>query len=371
MQNEIVKITKKLIEFKTVEDNKDEILRCFDYIEKYFSNEIESGKIIKKDYTKDGVSSVVFSNSNTLNFDIILSGHIDVVRAEDKDFVPSVKEGRLYGRGVADMKSEVATMMTIFKNVSNIKTNKSIALMITSDEEMGGKRGTNFLVNEIGYRSKVVILPDGGFNFKLVTEAKGGMWIKLTSFGKSAHASRPWQGENAISKLIDSHGEFMKSIPFEKMASPLFKEGISINLGKMSGGKSLNSVPSEAEMYYDIRYSTQADREMIVSKISELTKKNTIRFEILEDVNIFKVDLDNYYIKKFRQVFQKNIKQSISLEKEIGGSDARIFSEKDIPVIMLMPNCGNTHKDNEWVEIESLKKFHTVIEQFISEIINK
>jgi len=371
MQNEIVKITKKLISYRTVQDNKKEILECFKFIENYFANEIESGKIIKKNYIKDGVSSVVFSNSNTVNFDLILNGHIDVVNAEDKDFIPKVKDGRLYGRGVADMKSEVATMMIIFKDVLDVKRNKSTALIITSDEEMGGKRGTNFLVNEIGYRSKVVILPDGGFNFQLVTEAKGGMWIKLTSFGKSAHASRPWIGENAISKLINFYNEFIKGIPTEKMANPLFKEGISINLGRMSGGKSLNSVPSEAEMYLDIRYSNQIDKKEIINKITKLAKDNKIIFEILEDVDIFKVDLENHYIKKFRQIFQKNTNQSIKFEKEVGGSDARLFSEKDIPVIMLMPNCGNTHKDNEWVEIESLKKFHTILEQFVTEIINK
>jgi len=168
MQNEIVTITKKLVSLKTTSDNKENILNCFNYIENYFANEIESGKIIKKDYIKDGVSSVVFSNSNSINFDLILNGHIDVVNAEDED--------------------------------------------------------------------------------------------------------------------------------------------------------------------------------------------------------IFKVDLENYYIKKFRQIFQKNTNQSIKLEKEVGGSDARLFSEKNIPVIMLMPNCGNTHKDNEWVEIESLKKFHNVLEQFIIEI---
>ena len=152
------------------------------------------------------------------------------------------------------------------------------------------------------------------------------------------------------------------------MANPSFKEGISINLGKMSGGKSLNSVPSEAEMYLDIRYSNQTDKKEVINKITKLAKDNKIIFEILEDVDIFKVDLENHYIKKFRQIFQINTNQPIKLEKEIGGSDARLFSEKNIPVIMLMPNCGNTHKDNEWVEIESLKKFHNVLEQFVTEI---
>lgn len=368
MEKEILNLTKKLIEFKTVTGNNKEIAACFDFIKKYFETETRSRKIFVKEYEKNGILSLVLANSATIKPDIILNGHIDVVHAEDKLFAPLIKDGKLLGRGASDMKSQVAVMMAVFKDLINSGSKKAISLMLTSDEENGGANGVKYLVEEIGYRTKIAIIPDGADSFGLVEKQKGGFWIKFTSRGIAAHASRLWLGENAILKLMDFYRDLVQIFPPLKKTKLLYRDGVSINLGKINGGKSTNSVPETAEMHLDIRYSEKSDKKRVIGEIKKLIKKHKINFEITDDVEMLETDPKDRYLKNFKRITEEIIGRKVKIVKETGASDARFFSKYDIPVIITLPNCGDFHGSKEWVEIKSLEKFYLIIKQFIIDI---
>lgn len=368
MQMEITKLTKKLIEFKTVNGKNDEFAACIGFIKDYFKPEIESGKIFSNEYENNKFMSIVFSNRKTIKPEIILNGHIDVVSAEEKDFSPKIKGGKLYGRGAADMKSQVAAMMHIYKKIIENGEKKSIALMLTSDEELSGANGVGYLLNKIGYRCKVAIIPDGGHNFELVIKEKGGFWIKIMASGKSAHGSRTWLGENAILKLMKFYYELEEIFPPLKKSKLLYQDGISINLGKMNGGKSINSVPDSAEMFLDIRYSEKIHKSEIIKTIKRLCREHRLKFEFTDVVEMLETDPQDPYLKKFKNIARKTIYKPIAITKASGASDARFFSEQEIPVIIMTPNCGNKHGKDEWVETKSLEKFYNILIRFINEI---
>lgn len=366
--SQILELTKKLISFKTVNGNNSEITRCFDFIKKYFAEEIKSGKIIIKEYEKNSVLSLVLSNCNTLKPEIILNGHIDVVSAEEKLFTPLIKNGKLFGRGASDMKSQVATLMVVYKNLINNGFKKSISLILTSDEEVGGANGVKYLVEEIGYRTKIAIIPDGSENFSIVEKQKGGFWIKFIATGKAAHASRLWLGENAILKLTYFYQDFVQLFPPLKKNKLIYQDGVSINLGRLNGGKSTNSVPETAEMHLDIRYSEKSDKKKIINIIEKLTKKHRISFEITEDVEILETSPKNHYLIGYKNITEKIIGRKVKFARETGASDARFFSKHNIPIILTVPNCGDFHGSNEWVEIKSLGKFYEILKKYIEEI---
>lgn len=368
VSKEIIEITKKLIGFKTFNGNDKEMIRCFNFIKDYFKPEIKNKKIIVKEYRYNNLTSLVFSNTNTLKPDILLNGHIDVINADNKEFRPKIKNGRIYGRGSADMKSEVVIMMVIFKEAINSGIKKSISLMLTSDEEMAGNSGVGFLVNKIGYRSKVVIIPDGGHNFELVIKEKGGLWIKITAKGKSIHGSQPWLGKNAIIKLLKFYNALEKVFPALKETKVQYQDGVSLNLGKISGGKNINSVPDGAEMYLDIRYSEKDHKKIIIDTVKKLSKKHKVKFEMIKFIEILENNPRNYYIKKFRDIAAKSSKKVIKFSKATGTSDARFFSAKGIPVIIIVPHGDNEHGQNEWVEIKSLDKFYQILKEYIENI---
>ncbi len=368
MKNEIIELAKKLIAFKTITGNTKEIADCFDFIKEYLAPEIKSGKIIAKEYEKNGVLSLVLANYDSLDYDVLLNGHIDVVVAEDKDFNPIIKNSKLYARGAADMKSQVATMIIVLKELANNNAKKSIALILNSDEEIGGKNGAGYLMKDIGYRGKVAIMPDGGENFELNIKEKGVFWVKITSAGKASHGSRPWLGENAILKSIKFYQELEKKFPPLKKISSSYQDGISMNLGKIQGGKSVNAVPENAEFYLDFRYSEKIDKKKIIAEIKNLTKKYKFKLKIIEDMDISVTSPENLYLKKFRNITEKTINRKIKITKSTGSSGSRFFSAKNIPVIITSPNYGNIHGASEWVEIKSLIKFYTILKTFLRSI---
>ncbi len=365
MQNEILELTKKLIMFKTITGNNKEIADCFDFIKSYFDLEIKTGKIIAKEYEKNGVLSLVLANSDCLVCDILLNGHIDVVAAEDEKFIPFEKNGKLYARGAADMKSQVVAMMIALKELANNKTKKSIALILNSDEEIGGESGVKYLVNEVGYKAKIVIAPDGGNNFELDIKEKGCLWFKIIALGKAAHGSRPWLGENAIQKLIKFYRKLEVSFPQLKKTNLLYQDGISVNLGKIQGGTDVNIVSDKAEMQLDIRYSERKDRETIIGEIKKLTEEFNLFFEIIDDAEVFEVNPDDRYVKCFKVIAEKIIGRKTKIIKSTGSGDNRFFSAKGMPVIIMGPNFGGEHGVDEWVEIKSLEKFYQILKEFV------
>jgi len=368
MRNEILDLAKKLISFKTITGNTKEAGACYDFIKSYFAPEISAGKIIAKEYNNGGFRSLVFSNADALKFDVILNGHIDVVGAEDKDFIPAIKDSRLYARGAADMKGEVAVMMAVLKKMANYETGKSIALMLSSDEEVGGKSGVNYLLNKIGYKARIVVVPDGGENFELNIKEKGVFWIKIVAEGKPAHGSRPWLGDNAILKLFDLYREIEKKFPLPSKSKALYKDGVSVNLGKIQGGKSVNAVPDSAEMYLDFRYSERSDKDKILGIIKKLAKKHRSKFEIIENAGVAETDKENYYLKMFKKIAEKEIGRKMKIIRSTGSSGTHFFSQNNIPVIVTAPNYGNIHGSGEWVEIKDLVKLYNAIKQFIIDI---
>lgn len=369
MQNEILELTKKLITFKTITGNQKEIVACFDFIKSYFELEIKLGKIVIKEYEKNKVLSLVMINCDTLNPDIILNGHIDVVSAEEKDFMPQIKNGKLYGRGAGDMKCEVAAMMAIFKELMNSDLKNSIALMLNSDEEIGGESGAKYLVDDIGYKAKIVIAPDGGNNFELDIKEKGCLWFKIIASGKATHGSRPWLGENAILKLMEFYKKLEVVFPPLKKTNLLYQDGVSVNLGKIQGGTDVNIVPDKAEMQLDIRYSESKNRKTIIGEIKELTEKFNLSFEIIDDAEVFEVNPDDRYVKCFKAIAEKIIGRKIKIIKSTGSGDNRFFSAKGMPVIIMGPNFGGEHGAREWVEIKSLGKFYKVLKEFLNDSI--
>jgi len=149
MKENIIKKIKKdltnLLKYKTIKDNFNEINMSLEYIK----NELKDYNI--KEVMVGKYKNLIISNTKDKNLDVIFCGHIDVVPCENYDFYE--KEGKFFGRGTFDMKGQVASIMSLFKfNISN----KKLALIITSDEEIGGYCCKEIVKN---YNSKLAVVP--------------------------------------------------------------------------------------------------------------------------------------------------------------------------------------------------------------------
>ena len=147
------------------------------------------------------------------------------------------------------------------------------------------------------YSCKIAIVPDGGFNYTLVTEAKGILHLKISVNGKESHSSELWKGENAIVKLFNIYNKIILRYPLPKNNSDW---RTSVNLAKIEGGNALNKVPDSASMNLDIRHIYSDKKAEIIEYIKGLDKE--MNLEIIEEGDTFFVDEEDLLVNKFLEV---------------------------------------------------------------------
>lgn len=358
MKKELKRILSNLVEYQTISGNYQEINTCYQYL----IQELSWYPFHVKSYTHNQARSVVWSTVKHLHPKIILNAHIDVVPGDKNLYTMREKSGRWHGRGVLDMKFAVASFILALKNLyRQNRSLPSLAIMLTADEEIGGQNGVNYLVNTIGYRSEIVFIPDGGSNWHLVKESKGALHIKVTSQGKSAHASEPWQGKSAIDALIQNLEHLRSKYPVSSTTT----EGTTLVIGTILGGQKTNQVADYAAATLDFRYPPKVNPQQIMSDLYRIFGR--ARVKTLVAGNPFSCDLVNPYVKLWVNLIKPYQPDKIYLT-ENGASDGRYFSAHKIPVIVSQPNGGHTHGNHEYLEIKSALVYTTLLTRWLNRV---
>ena len=357
----------KLIQFKTISKDLDANHKALSWIIK----EIKDLPLFIKEYKNNGFSSLIITTRKTKSPHILLAAHMDVVNGSDDIFQMKVKGGKVFGRGSFDMKYAIAIYLTLLKNLGDDLTKLDLAIMITSDEELGGFNGVNYLLSKKGYDCNICILPDGGKDWQLVTETKGILQLKIIAKGKSAHSSKIWLGRSATHDLIDFIAKLRQNKMFNKdryETSDSFAEHYynTINVGKITGGDVANQVVDHAEALLDIRFVSQEREYEIFSLVQNIAEEFPhISLEKKITGNPVKVDTNNKYIKKFTRIAADILGEEIKPSLTHGTSDARFFEKHAIPVIITRPVGGGHHSEEEWISEKGLIEFYQIIERFV------
>lgn len=364
MKQELIKVTKRLVGFKTVTGNKNELDKSYTFVKKYLSH-LNIGEYVNNGYKSLAISNVSLKEKK---YDLILHGHMDVVTVASKvEFVPKVKDGNIYGRGALDMKGGLACFMVLMKNLKNKKTKLKVLLLITSDEEIGGENGTKYLLSKIGYQGDFFITAEGEKDYFLKTEQKGVFMFKLIATGRGDHSAYTWKGENAIVKLFAVYKQIEKLFPFPADSKDHWYS--TINLGLIKGGIMKSSIPDMAEAELDIRYcGKNFTAKKIEDSIRKIVKKfKGVKYKVLFNTPLMKASNDEPQIKLMNEVAKKVLGSKNDLFfKNHGTNDARFASDIGIPAIGFGPVGNNYHIKNEYVIIKSLVDYYSIIVEFIS-----
>lgn len=336
-----LEILENLISFKTI--NQDEVTKAFEYIK-----DLCKEKLYVKEYVFNGYKSIIISNKITDNYDICFLTHIDVVPA--KEYKMKIIDDKVFGRGAIDMKGQVAVILDL---MLNNQTDKSIGLVITSDEEQGGFNGIGILSKMLNM--DFAIVPDGGKNFSLIIEEKGVLNLKLSINGKSAHASQPWNGINAINLLIEKLNMIMEKYPLPKNESDYVT---SINISKIKGGEVLNKIPNYAECELNIRHTIEDSKESIIKYIESLGFKT----EIISQGEAYVANLESEYVKNYINIVNSIIKEEVKFIKCESASDARFLK---CPSVIMNPTGDFPHSNDEFVTLDGLKKLYQIYKEVI------
>ncbi|MGW7928983.1 M20 family metallopeptidase [Staphylococcus xylosus] len=317
---------------------------------------------------KEGLASEIIINNGYKmlvcnvgegNKKLVLNGHVDVVSGKKHQFTPQIEDGKIYGRGSADMKAGVASFMVAMRDLNNIDLGDvCVQLQLVTDEEIGGYNCASYLTDQ-GYLGDFVICAEPtqiGIGF----QAKGILQFDIQLKGKSAHGSRPWEGENAIAKAMEVYHKIL-DLPFAKESTDIF-ESPSINLAKIKGGEVYNKVPDECLISFDIRYLPNQDKEDILAQIKEITD-GEITLNLTG--SSVKNEINNPYIQNLIQHIKKiGNKEHVDVFGQHGFADTRYFSRYDVPAIEFGPSGGEWHGDGEYAVIESLETYKDIIISF-------
>lgn len=350
---EIVELTKSLIRFKSMHSRPEEIRACSEFIGNYLS---EHGAAWRR-VDRDGVPSIL-ALPEEKEATVILMSHIDVVDAPDALFEPHVRGGRLYGRGSIDDKYAAALSLVLFKE-HLLRSRKqgggqgdlSFGILITGDEEVGGKKGAKEALAEV--KTDFCIALDGGGLKKIVAKEKGILRLKLISKGKTAHGARPWLGENAVEKLIS---DYLKIRPFFELTAPEHWHR-TLNFSVIHAGKSVNQVPDHAEALFDIRYTENDDVEQLVE---DMRKPIQGELEVEAKEPLFQGG-DSPFLDLLL-----SIAKDTTVGFEHGASDARFLSDYGIKGIVWGADGDMTqHSLEEHLNIESAFALYRILDEFM------
>ncbi len=201
---------------------------------------------------------------------------------------------KLYGRGVYDMKFAVACYLQLLQALKDQLAELDFAIMLSSDEEIGGSHGVEPLLRE-GYTAEVCIIPDGGDNWCIEKSSKGGWVVELSAPGRSAHSSRPWEGDNAAEKLL-------KTLRPILALNTNDQDGVTVILTQLNGGKAINQVPSSASATVDVRFDNLDSYHEVRAAILKLAKQDGCRVKELLSIDSVHTNLEGVHAKSFREI---------------------------------------------------------------------
>lgn len=332
--------------------------------------------------------NIVVKISGTEDMDKTLwfISHLDTVPAGDiaqwnsDPFIPLVKDGRIYGRGVEDngqaVISSLHTCLIMLEN--NIRAKCNVGFIFASDEETGSDYGLKVLVKEGVFNERdEAIVPDAGSpdgSFVEIAE-KSMVWVKFTVLGKQAHASMPHLGINASSI----------SCRFAVELEEILKNKYSYNdrlfdpsnstfeiTQKYANVDSPNILPGRDEFVMDMRILPRYKVNDVMSGIDELIKEYQKQYNVKITYE-FLNRVDAPEPTPIGSQIVTNLVKSIG-ERGVtpkvggigGGTCAAIVRELGLPAAVWSTLDELAHQPNEYVVIENLT---TDTQVFISTIL--
>ncbi len=324
---------------------------------RYAADKLEQAGLHVEWLEHGGVKSVYASTRGTHHAKVLLQAHVDVVPG-GKAFA---RQGdTIYGRGCYDMLFAVASYLQLLTSLDTIQK-YDLAILLTSDEEVGGTNGVGWLVEEMGYRADVCILPDAGEALGTMSIGAKGMWqATLLAHGRSHHASRPWDGDNAARKLVRFLDELGDVFDRDN------KEASTLTIAQLSAGsEARNQGPAEARAGIDIRFSDEADYQRIRQAMTELAKQYDVQVTDEQLGRAYTIDMLHPLVQSFISLYHTTTGVPITTHRSYGSSDARFFDAKGIPVIMIRPAGGGAHGDDEWLSLAEWQQFQGLLQQYV------
>jgi len=313
----------------------------------------------------------------------VFAGHTDVVPTGDHDewsthpFSAEIRDGMLYGRGAADMKSGVAAMVTAIERFvqSDKIIHGSIALLLTSDEEGPAINGTRKVVEALDARNEtmdycVVGEPTSKDTLgdTIKNGRRGSLSAKLVVRGRQGHVAYPHLADNPTHRSFKFLDELV-AINWDQGDEnfpPTTLQISNINAGTGAG----NVIPGTLTIDFNLRYSPATTITQIQNQIDALIKKHAL------DTTIDWHDSAHPFLTptgSLTNAMRSAVASVVSAEAKLdtggGTSDGRFIAKTCKQVIEFGPLNATIHQTDERISCEDIDSLSLIYEKLLEKIL--
>ncbi|XXG93676.1 succinyl-diaminopimelate desuccinylase [Neisseria sp. Ec49-e6-T10] len=313
---------------------------------------------------------------------LCFAGHTDVVPSGDTSrwitppFEPTEKDGFLYGRGSADMKSSIAAFICACERFIQTKPNfnGSIAFLITSDEEGDAHDGTVKVVDVLKQRNELIDYCIVGeptstktLGDTIKNGRRGSLSGTLTINGKQGHIAYPHLAKNPIHLATPALLELTQ----EKWDDGNdYFPATSFQISNIhSGTGATNVIPGVITIQFNFRFSTEHTAASLKQRVHAILDKSSLDYDIQWQLS------GNPFITEkgqFTDIVSSAIYEVTKVTSELsttgGTSDGRFIKDIAKELVELGPSNATIHQVNECVRIEDIEQLSQIYEKIMHKI---
>ena len=315
---------------------------------------------------------------------LCFAGHTDVVPTGPREewqtdpFEPMVRDGLLYGRGAADMKSGLAAMVTASERFVAAHPNHggSLAFLLTSDEEGPSVDGTRRVVETLEARGEkidwcVVGEPSStdALGDMVKIGRRGSLSGKLTVHGIQGHIAYPHLADNPVHALAPALAELASRV-WDKGND--FFQPTSFQVSNINAGTGApNVIPGELRARFNIRFSTEQTVEKLQQTVTEILNRHKVNYTLewfVSGLPFFTPPGD------LSAAVERVVKANTGLKPQLsttgGTSDGRFIAPTGAQVVELGVINATIHKVNEHVRVADMDALSKIYEQVMKALLS-
>jgi succinyl-diaminopimelate desuccinylase len=280
---------------------------------------------------------------------VVLAGHLDTVPEPEGGIEVRVEGDRIYGRGASDMKAGDAVMLALLENFPEQSRLEPAFVFYEREEGPYAENGLEavFVGCPWVLDAGLALVPEPTAA-ALEVGCVGTSQVEITFRGRSAHAARPWQGENALTKA----GRFLDAL-HERPAEEVIVEGLPfyevLTPTLARGGRAKNVVPDSFVVNVNYRFAPGKDLEDVKQLFEDLLG-DSATFEVVDFAPSGPVNLDN-------PLLQELIDTGLEVRPKQAWTDVARFSEREVAAANFGPGLpSQAHREAEHAELPLLEE---------------
>lgn len=315
---------------------------------------------------------------------IVFAGHTDVVPTGPREnwdsdpFTPEVRDGKLYGRGAADMKSSLAAFVTAIEAFleQNPDHPGSIALLVTSDEEGLAVNGTVKVIewlekNQIKIDFCIIGEPTSENELGDVVKngRRGSLNGKLIVRGKQGHVAYPHLARNPIHLAMPALAEL---VALNWDTGNEFFPATTFQISNITGGAGAeNVIPGEVEVHFNFRFSTAVTEAELGRRTEMYLDAHGLDYELIWSLSGQPfLTAEGRLVEAVRSAIDNELGVETRLSTGGGTSDGRFIAPTGAEVVEIGPLNATIHQVNECVDEDHPQGLSRVYRGILERLLN-